>query len=232
MSIQAKLLLVVVAALCFCGAMPWSATMAQAQPASSDADRKAAILNSECWRRAMFERDQWLRTQTIFPADQVEQLRADFAARVQAMSADELQQVQSDLETKFRLLDTPQARDARAWFGQYLAVLSDRRRAEVLQELPNLSTMTPAQLNEVLMKIERKRSSQAGFNRARQGKVNAQVQANRAAQQTRAAAAARPTFRSPYRPAAPPPRPFDQAPAPRRSMSVDPNGGVWMSLNF
>jgi hypothetical protein len=211
-----------------------SAGLASAQQAgaSKDAERKAAILNSECWRRAIFERDQWLRTQTVFPPEQVPQLRADFAARVDAMSADELEQVLKDLETKFRLLDTPEAREIRAWFGQYLAVLAERRRADVTKEIPDLATMTPAQLTDVLMKIQRKQSSQAGFNRGRQAQVNAQLQANRAAQQARAAAATRPAYRSPYRPAPAPRRPFDDAPQRRRSMTVDPNGGVWMNLAF
>jgi hypothetical protein len=212
--------------------LSWCHAARAQQEAAGEAERKAAILNSECWRRAVFERDQWLRTQTVFPPDQVEQVQQEFAARVEAMSGDELQQVLADLETKMRLLDTPEAREIRAWFGQYMAVLAERRRADILKEIPNLATMTPAQANEMLMKIQRKRSAQAGFDRGRQAKVAAQKQANRAAQQARAAAAARPVYRSPYRPAQSNRRPFDDVPSPSRRLSVDPSGGVWMSLTF
>lgn len=72
--------------------------------AANERAQIAAILDSDRWRRAMFERDQWLRTQTVFGPDEVERIKADFAARVDAMSADELRRVLGDLEAKSRIL--------------------------------------------------------------------------------------------------------------------------------
>ena len=67
--------------------------------AADDAARKAEILSSDCWRRAMFDFNSWLRTQKVYPPEEVARIRADFTARVDAMSADELKLVQADLET-------------------------------------------------------------------------------------------------------------------------------------
>jgi hypothetical protein len=152
------------------------------------------------------------------------------------MSAKELQEVIADMETKFRILDTPQVIEARAWFAQYIAVLAERRRDEVLREIPNFATMTAAELQQEVMKVQRKKLAQAQFNRGRQTKVDAQLQRNQAHLAARAAArqsrARQSSYRSPYRPG-PPLRSFDNVQAgPRRSMTVDPAGGVWMNLSF
>src|SRR5690242_11222036 len=153
-----------------------------APPASkhdpSERARKAAILESDRWRRAMFERDQWLRTQTVFGADDVERIKADFTARVDAMSAEELQRVLGDLEAKSRILDTQEARDARASFGRDLARSVGQRRERLLAEIPDLATITPAQLNELIARFERRRASRAAFHTNRQAQVDAQLQSN------------------------------------------------------
>jgi hypothetical protein len=204
--------------------------------ADSDAAQRAKLLNSDCWRRAMFELNEWFRTQTIYTPEEAARVRSDFADRVELMSPGELKEVIADMDAKFRILDKPEVREVRAWFAQYMAVLAERRRAELLAEIPDFPTMTASELNQAVMKIQRKKSSQARFNQSRQAKVNAQLQANQANLAAHTAArnrlAQRSAYRSPYRP---PPRepPFDDVQiGPRRSMSIGPNGGVWMNLSF
>lgn len=216
----------------------WSPSVNGQQPeppvAASEAAQKAKILDSDCWHRATFELNEWFRTQTIYTPEEVARLRSDFKARVDTMSASELQDVISDMEAKFRLLDRPEVREVRTWFAHYMAVLSERRREEVLREIPNFATMTASQLKQEIMKIQRKKSSQARFDQNRQARVNDQLQANRAAQNAarNRTTTQRSAYRSPYRPA-PRERPFDDAQiGPRRSMSVGPGGGVWMNLSF
>jgi hypothetical protein len=233
--------LIASASVCF-ALFIWSAS-AKAQPtpplsaATSEAEQKAALLDSECWRRSMFELNQWYRSQTIFTPAEVEQQKADFAARVDKMSVKELKEVISDLETKFRILDTPQVQEVRTWFGQYLAVLANRRREELLRDIPNFATMTPSQLNQEIMKIQRKklskRSSQAAFDQGRQARIEAMREAEQAAQAARQARAARrAAYRSPYRPAPSVNQPAGPEVGRRNRMSIDPNGNIWRHLDF
>jgi hypothetical protein len=214
------------------GALPArSASPEVGAQATSSAAKKEEILKSECWHRAMFELNQWFSTQSIYTPEEVAELKADFVERVNTMSVEELQAVITDLDAKFRILDSPQAREAREWFGQYLSVLADRRRDEVLRDIPNFATMTPAELTQEILKIQRKKGGKARFHNNRQSQVTAQLQANRAAQ---AAIQQRPrsraTYQAPYRPANRE-RPFDNVQiGPQRGMLISPEGQIWMGF--
>ncbi len=214
---------------------PIPAATPQARPPepAGDEEKRAAILDSDCWRRAMFEFNEWFRSQTIYTPQEVADLRADFDDQVDQMSAEELKDVLSDLEAKFRIMDTPEVREVRAWFGRYISLLADWRREEVLKEIPNFATMTAAQLNDEITRIQRKKNLRANSNRNRGARVDAQLQANRAQQTVnRNRPSQRPAYRSPYRPASQA-RPFDDVQiGPRRTMNVDPYGRIFMNLSF
>ena len=117
----------------------------------------------------------------------------------------------------------------------YLSVLADQKRDEILRDVPNFITMTPAQLTQEIMKLQRKkqqgRASQAAFDRNRQAQVDAQLQANRQAQTARQNLVDKRTnYRSPYRPA-PPGRQFENVqPGGNRSMTMGPNGGLFITF--
>jgi hypothetical protein len=211
------------------------AATAQAEPSdlASDKEKKAAILDSDCWRRAMFELNEWFRSQTVYTQEEVADMRADFEDQVDQMSAKELKDVLSDLEAKFRIMDTPEVREVRAWFGRYISLLADWRREELLRDIPNFATMTASQLNEEIMKIQRKKNLRANSNRNRRARVDTHLQANRAPQAvSRNPSTQRPAYRSPYRPVSRE-RPFDDVQiGPRRTMNIDPYGRIFMNLGF
>ena len=156
-----------------------------------DLAKKATIMNSPRWRRAIFELGEWLSAQAIYTPTQVRNIKADFNRKVEKMSPHDLEYLLDDLDAKFEILDTPEARDARSWVAQYLSVMSDQKRAESLKDVPNVVTMTAGQLQQEIQKIEQKRSSlqqqQAAFDEGRQQMVQ---QAQTARQQTAAASAA------------------------------------------
>jgi hypothetical protein len=175
------------------------------QATPEDAARKVEIMSGPRWRRAIFELGEWLSSQQIYSPQQVTRIKADFNRRVSGMSSYELEYLLDDLDAKFKVLETPEARDAKAWLGQYLSAMSDQRRAEALRDVPDVVTMTSSQLQQEINRIEQKRVSlqqrQQAFDQSRDGLVQ-QAAANR--QQTAAAAAAamaratsRPSF-SPY----------------------------------
>ena len=157
----------------------------------SDLEQKVAIMNSPRWRRAIFELGEWLSAQAIYTPTQVRNIKADFNRKVENMSPHDLEYLLDDLDAKFKILDTPEAQDARSWVAQYLSVMSDQKRAEALKDVPNVVTMTAGQLQQEIQKIERKRSSlqqqQAAFDEGREQLVQ---QAQAARQQTAAASAA------------------------------------------
>lgn len=161
---------------------------------AADADdlaKKAEIMGSSRWRRAIFELGEWLSAQVVYTPAQVRNIKADFNRKVEKMSSHDLEYLLDDLDAKFKILETPEARDARSWLGQYLSVMSDQKRAETLRDVPNIVTMTAAQLQQEIQKIEQKRGSlqqqQSAFDEGRQQLVQ---QAQAARQQTAAASAA------------------------------------------
>jgi hypothetical protein len=185
---------------------PTSAAAASAVTPQDDIATKAEILRSPRWRRAVFELGDWLDTQEIYPPKQVQKIKSNFNRRVAKMSSYELEYLLEDLETKFKVMDSPEAKDARAWVGQYLSAMSDRKRDEVLKDIPDVVKMSAGELSQEIQKIEAKRDSlqrqQAAFDQGRQQLVE-QAQANRQATAQAAAAAAAqansaPTY-SPYR---------------------------------
>jgi hypothetical protein len=156
-----------------------------ASGAESDLARKAEIMNSPRWRRAIFELGEWLSTQKIYPPKEVVRIKSEFNHRVARMSSHELEYLLDDLDAKFKILDTPEAMEARAWVGQYMSVMSDRKREEALKDVPDVVKMSAGQLQQELQKIEQKRASlqqqQAAFDAGRQQLVE---QAQLARQQT------------------------------------------------
>jgi hypothetical protein len=79
---------------------PAPAPDAAAAP-QDDIAKKAEILRSPRWRRAVFELGDWLDTQEIYPPKQVQKIKSDFNHRVAKMSSYELEYLLEDLEQKF-----------------------------------------------------------------------------------------------------------------------------------
>ncbi len=160
-----------------------------------DIARKAEIMNSERWRRAIFELGEWLAAQQIYTPDEVRRIKSNFNRRVAGMSSYELDYLLDDLDAKFKVLETPEARDAKAWLGQYLSAMSDQRRAEALRDVPDVVTMTSGQLQQEINRIEQKRVSlqqrQQAFDQGRQQLVDQAAAARQATAAASNAAAAR-----------------------------------------
>jgi uncharacterized protein (TIGR02246 family) len=200
---------------------------------SSDDAKKSALLNSPRWRRAMFEMDEWLSAQPIYTKQQVAQMKADLMTRVAKMSSSELEFTLSDMDAKFKMLDSKDAQETRAWLAQYLSLLSDKRREEIIKRLPNLATMSSAQLSEELAEINQKRATQdrerADLNQYQPPTTDPWDPGSKAAMQAylRDHGPEAGQYVSPYR-AAPYSKPFADAALDSQSMSyyVTPLGGV------
>lgn len=171
-----------------------------------DLARKADIMHGQQWQRAIAEFGGWLSTQTIYTPTEVRRIKNQFNDRVAAMSSYELEYLLDSLAGKLELLDTAEARDAKAWLGEYLSAMSDARRAEELRRIPNLLDMNAAQLWQEIQRIDRLRSTLQQRQRnveARQQvlveRATAKRQATAAAAQAAAARARSAPSHSPYR---------------------------------
>jgi len=148
---------------------------------------KQEILNSPQWRRAMFEFAEWLSAQPIYDKQQVAEIKQRFNQQVAKASPEELVALLADMQAKFQIIETPAAKEARAWMGQYLSVMSDKKRAEVLKQMPNLVTMTADQMAAEISSLQAKKANldaeQEAFQRGQQQLVANQIQNDRTAQQ-------------------------------------------------
>ncbi len=203
----------------------------------ADAAKKAEILNSYRWHRAIFEMSEWLSAQPFYNKQQVEQIKAEFNQQVADMSSVELSFMLDDMDEKFKIMESKDAKEARNWVGGYLSMLTAKKREQVLKDTPNILTMTAAQLEQEIMKIDRRRNSlrsnQAAFDRTRQLAVDNQLQQDRFEQETYVQnrnAFPTETY-SPYRNA--PARSIDSLRPPKQSMGVyvGAYGGFGLTYN-
>lgn len=191
-----------------------------------DMARKADIMHGPQWQRAIAELGEWLSTQNVYSPSEVRRIKMQFNDRVDGMTSYELEYLLDSITAKLKLLETPEARDAKAWLGEYLSAMSDGRRAQELREVPNLLTMNAAQLWQEIQRIDAKRSAlrqrQQGVE-ARQGAMAERAAAGRratsAASREAAARARAAPSHSPYRAGGGSP-PFSDIAPRRASISV------------
>jgi hypothetical protein len=125
----------------------------------SEFARKYELLQSREWRQAIAEFSSWLTTQSVYTPTEVRRIKLQFNDRVAGMSSYELEYLLDSISAKVQLLATPEARDAKAWLGEYLSAMSDARRARELQNVPNILDMSAAQLWQEIQRIDTMRGT-------------------------------------------------------------------------
>jgi hypothetical protein len=178
----------------------------EADDDDGDFARKADIMHGPRWQRTIAEFGGWLTTQTLYSPADVQRIKRQFNARVATMSSYELEYLLDSISAKLQLLDTPEARDVKAWLGEYLSAMSDARRAEALHGVPDLLDMNATQLWQEIQRVDRLRATlreRQQASEARQSvlaeRATAGRQATAAASQAAAARARSAPAHSPYR---------------------------------
>jgi hypothetical protein len=212
------------------GAAPAQVVAVLADEDDGDLARKADIMHGERWQRAVAELGGWLVSQTVYSPAEVRAIKRQFNARVAAMSSYEIEYLLDSVEQKMRLLDAPEARDAKAWLGEYLSAMSDARRARELRNVPNLLDMNAAQLWEEIQRIDRKRAALQQRQQGVAARQNALVDRAAANRQASADAARATAERLRAAPTQAPARqgggalPFSDVPQRQMSIGVGPMG--------
>ena len=204
------------------------------QELASDDDgefaRKADILHSPRWQRAISEFGSWLATQPIYTPAEVQRIKVQLNGRVATMSSFELEYLLDSISSKLQLLETPEARDAKAWLGEYLAAMSDARRAQTLRNVPGILDMSAAQLWQEIQRIDSKRGALQQRQQGIEARQSAMVDRAAACRQATSSASREAAARmraapahSPYRGGGGSP-PFSDVPPRRSSIGVGPMG--------
>jgi predicted nucleic acid-binding Zn-ribbon protein len=182
------------------------------------------------WQRAIAELRGWFDTQTIHSPAEVRRTKVRFNERVAAMSSYEIEYLLDSISQKMDLLNTPQAQDAKAWLGEYLAAMSDARRARELRAVPNLLEMNAAELLQEIQRIDRKRGALRQRQQGVDSRQNALVDRAAANRQASADAARATAERLRATPAQAPAGqgggkpPFSDVPRRQTSIGVGPMG--------
>jgi len=163
----------------------------QAAPASAPAadtpeeQARQQILHSDRWQDMQFDFGQWLNSQSLYDQQQVEETVTRMKRGVSRMTAAQLTRFLSDMEGRLDVLTSPAGREAMVYFNKKFQVASAAYAKRIRQDLPDLVTTSPAQLDEWLAVHTKKRSAaqqrQLSFNDARQQSV-ASNQAQRQAE--------------------------------------------------
>ena len=165
----------------------------------AQATDREQILQSAEWRQTMRDLDEWSSVQKIYDKDQLAQLQQELKKTIAEMPAEQLSDLLGDLQRKVMVLNSNEARHARKWLDQTLAVATPAYAAKIRAELPDVARLTAAQLQEQLDRWEdqqaARRRSAAEFAELREQQAE-QVREDRIRWETERAnfAAGQPSF--------------------------------------
>jgi uncharacterized protein (TIGR02246 family) len=202
---------------------------------AADAEKKAALLAGDAWKRLESEFNKWVSVQVVYTPQQMAEAKAEMRAEIEKMSAPQLEQFISETDGKLKLLMSKDGSEARAWLGQYLSHRTEAYRQKLFGDMPDFFNMTSAQIEDKALRLRAKLRSQqrqqASHDAAQSQMANAQLKANAASRTTTQAAGASSNhgqssaYQSPYQPYQ-----SSHRPTPRPSYSVGPLGGVSYTL--
>ena len=144
------------------------------------------------WAHVMQQFDEWAAVQQIYTPDQARQWRASIVGKQASLPAAEGKRFAQDLSAKLQVLLGAEARDARKWLADTLAVASDSYARQVKAGLPDPRTMTAPQMQARLDDFEARETNikqvESSLQQTRQMQVRA-AEANERAQEAANAAA-------------------------------------------
>jgi hypothetical protein len=158
------------------------------QPVDEAASR-AAVLDSPSWRDTLGRFNDWLAVQVLYDDEEVKRIRARLEAGIGRMSSAQLQTFEADLRAKLDVLTSDRALDAQDYLAEKFLVASDAYARRIRQQLPDVLSMTPGQIEQRLSIFASKRRSradiQSSFEQSRDQRVAANSAKLKARQQRR-----------------------------------------------
>ena len=135
------------------------ATTPQRTPEEEQARKD--ILESGSWQDVMRQFSEWLSIQVLYDDEQVRHIRSRLQTGIGRMSAEQLQRFEGDLREKLGVLTSEQAVEAQNYLAAKFLVASEAYARRIRQQLPDVLSMTPAQIEQRLAVYATKRQSRA-----------------------------------------------------------------------
>lgn len=130
-------------------------------PAAAPAQSQAAInyaLSRGDFHATLREFDEWASVQKIYDAQQIKTFRAKLIDKASQLSGAAYDDFLADLNGRLKVLMSAEAREARKWLGENLAVASDAYAKQLKSQYPDVAKMTADQIQERLAGYDDQRS--------------------------------------------------------------------------
>jgi hypothetical protein len=155
-------------------ACTWCVVSAHGQSTDAAGDSQEAarreILESDRWRRAEREMNEWLSVQTLYGEEEVTAIRARLRESMATKSPRELEDLLKDMENRLEVLMSPEAEDAREWLQDFLRVARNPEQ-QLGRQKPDVLNMTASQIRAELRWLqqtrEQRQQAQAAFQQGR-----------------------------------------------------------------
>ncbi len=162
-----------------------------AAPSAAELAAREQILKSDEWHDMLARFNEWLTKQSLYDTEQVARTRLRLDVGIKRMNAAQLQRFMTDMQTKLDVLESQHAIDAQEYLSETLSVASPVYARKVRQQLPDVLSMSAAQIDQKLAAITSKRAAtakmQQTFANSRQRMIAANEAQTRSRQREQAA---------------------------------------------
>jgi hypothetical protein len=126
-------------------------------PGSNLAGRSSLV--SEPWQQTLRGFDEWSQVQQVYMPQQIAEMRRKILEKASSLSAAESERFRGEINAKLHVLMSAEARDARKWLADTLAVASDSYAEKVRAKLPDITKESARQLQADLDAFEARESN-------------------------------------------------------------------------
>ncbi len=168
----------------------WPQGIAVGQQSKPPVGRPApapSVVDSPEWAATRQAYQEWLTVQQVYSEQEVQKMVSDLRVRVAAMSEPERVAFLNDMQARLAVLNSDQARQARAWLGENLSRMTPAGQQKLRQQIPDIANMSAAQLQQALttkqMQMQSRQRSQATTAQFRAQQNQMAMQMNQQRQQ-------------------------------------------------
>jgi hypothetical protein len=173
----------------------FSSAMAQSPPSASPPSAE--------WQATLQLFDQWAAVQQTYPPEHVAQMRQQLLDQARTLPAAAASALRETMDAKLHVLLSTEARDARKWLAETLAVAAPAYAKQVRAKIPDYMTESPAQIQAQLDAFEAREANQRQVSTALQKTREMQIKNIEEAERRQAEANLQATAGGYYNPAYP-----------------------------
>jgi hypothetical protein len=162
------------------------------QPPTGRPAPAQSVVDSSEWEATRQAFQQWLTVQQKYSDQEIQKMISDLRLRVAAMNEKERAAFLKDVQARLAVLNSEQARQARAWMSENMARMTPAGQQKLRRQIPDVANMSAAQLQQALttkqMQMQGRQRSQAATAQFRAQQNQMAMQMNQQRQQAFAAA--------------------------------------------